>query len=154
MVSKSGADLPTIPVTDFHDDSEWLDTDLYENELYVYTGADVPTLYTRKGGDIIALGGADKISTTVAASGVNIDFTRSKVFNSPASPGTANITEDLTGALLGIVQKIYHEHGTAPTFPAGWVRMGSGTYDTTALNVIYAEWVVGSRVEYWITQES
>ena len=30
--------------------------------------------------------------------------------------------------------------------------MGSGTYSTTALNVIYAEWCGGTRVEYWIVQ--
>ena len=55
MLLKSGLELPTIPATAFHDDSEWLDTDIYENELYVYTKTDPPELYTRKGEDIINL---------------------------------------------------------------------------------------------------
>jgi hypothetical protein len=89
-----------------------------------------------------------------AASGVAIDFTANKIFNSPASPGTGNVTESLTGAKIGIVQKIYHNAGTAPTYPAGWVRIGSTDYVTSELNIIYAEWVSGSRVEYWIVQEA
>jgi hypothetical protein len=51
------------------------------------------------------------------------------------------------------VQKIYHNNGTAPTFPAGWVLMGDAIYFTSTLNIIYAEWAGGSRVEYWYVQE-
>ncbi len=84
--------------------------------------------------------------------GAEIDFTTPKIFNSPASPETGNITDDLTDALIGIVQKIYHNHTTEPTFPAGWVLVG-GAYVESELNIIYAEWVSGTRVEYWIAQE-
>lgn len=93
-----------------------------------------------------------KSAETVAATGAVIDFTASKVFNSPASPSAANITDDLTGAKIGIVQKIYHNHSVAPSVPAGWVLIGSGTYTLSTLNIIYAEWVSGTRVEYWIVQ--
>lgn len=88
------------------------------------------------------------------ATGTNIDFTENKIFNTFDTPGTGDITNDLTDAKLGIVQKIYHEDGVAPSFPAGWVLLGSGTYDITKLNIIYAEWVSGTRVEYWIVQEA
>lgn len=91
---------------------------------------------------------------TVAATGTVIDFTLSKRFNSHSSPATGNITDDLTNARAGIVQKIYHNHSVAPTVPAGWVLIGSGTYTTSVLNIVYAEWVSGTRVEYWIVQEA
>ncbi len=90
--------------------------------------------------------------SATAATGVEVSFTENEVYNTSASAGTGNITNDLTGAQLGIVQKLYHEEGSAPSVPAGWVLMGSGTYSTTALNVIYAEWCGGTRVEYWIIQ--
>jgi hypothetical protein len=101
---------------------------------------------------IIALLGA------TADTGVEIDFTTPKIFNSPASPETGNITDDLTGALIGIVQKIYHNSATIPTVPAGWVLIGDklieDAYLTGYLNIIYAEWVSGTRVEYRIVSGS
>lgn len=90
--------------------------------------------------------------TPTAATGTVIDFTNPKEFNSVASPATGNITDDLTGAKAGVIQKIYHNHSSAPTVPAGWVLVGAGTYATSTLNIIFAVWVSGSRVEYWITQ--
>jgi len=96
------------------------------------------------------VGGGD---TTTQTTGLTISFTSKQIYNTPASPGTGNVTDDLTGAQLGVVQKIYHNSGTAPTFPAGWVLLGDGIYFTSQLNIIYAEWVTGTRVEYWIIQE-
>tara|TARA_R100000541_G_scaffold59152_2_gene72059 strand:+ start:731 stop:1141 length:411 start_codon:yes stop_codon:yes gene_type:complete len=90
--------------------------------------------------------------SAIAKTGVVVSFTESEIYNTSASAGTGNITNDLTSAQLGIVQKLYHQEGSAPTVPAGWVLMGSGTYSTSALNVIYAEWCGGTRVEYWIVQ--
>jgi len=88
--------------------------------------------------------------TPSSTTGVAIAFTSSLVYNSPASPATGNITDNLTGAKIGIIQKIYHNHSVAPTVPAGWVKLGTGAYTTSTLNIIYAEWVSGTRVEYWI----
>jgi len=90
--------------------------------------------------------------SAVAKTGVVISFTENEIYNTSAAAGTGNITNNLTGAQLGIVQKLYHQEGSAPSVPAGWVLLGSGTYSTTALNVIYAEWCGGTRVEYWIVQ--
>lgn len=101
----------------------------------------------------VGLGDADNAHhVAIAGTGVEIDFTRPKIFNSPASAGTGNITNDLTGAVIGVVQKIYHEDSTAPTVPAGWILL-AGEYVADSLNIIYAEWVSGTRVEYWIVQE-
>ena len=106
------------------------------NQSAVYTYADFKT--------------GSQIAT--ATTGGEVSFIEKEIYNTSASAGTGNITNDLTGAQLGIVQKIYHQEGSAPSFPAGWVLLGSGTYSTTALNVIYAEWCGGTRVEYWIVQ--
>jgi len=95
---------------------------------------------------------ADKLDVTTASTGVNISFVVPQIYDSPASPRTGNITEDLTGANIGIVQKIYHQQVGVPTFPAGWVLVGTGSYVGGSLNIIYAEWVSGTRVEYWIVQ--
>ena len=89
-----------------------------------------------------------------ATTGSVISFIVPQIYNSVASPSTSNITDSLTSAKIGIVQKIYHNHTVAPTFPAGWVKMGTATYTTSTLNVIFAEWVSSTRVEYWITKPS
>jgi hypothetical protein len=89
-----------------------------------------------------------------ATTGSVISFIVPQVYNTVASPSTSNITDSLTSAKIGIVQKIYHNHTVAPTFPAGWVKMGTATYTTSTLNVIFAEWVSSTRVEYWITKPS
>jgi hypothetical protein len=90
---------------------------------------------------------------TTQTTGLTISFTSKQVYNTPSSPGTSSVTDNLSGAQLGIVQKIYHNFSVAPTFPAGWVLLGDGIYFTNQLNIIYAEWVTGTRVEYWIIQE-
>jgi hypothetical protein len=93
-----------------------------------------------------------KENITTATTGAVISFATPQVYNSIASPSSSNITYDLTGARIGVVQKIYHNAGTAPTFPAGSVLRGTGSYVTSTLNIIYLEWSVGTTVEYWITQ--
>jgi len=104
--------------------------------------------------NIINAGLLLKQDKTIFATGSLIDFVSPKIYNTPTSPTTSSITNNLTGSILGIVQKIYHNNGTIPTFPSGWVLLGSTTYATGELNIIYAEWSTGSRVEYWITQEN
>lgn len=91
----------------------------------------------------------DKSSST---SGSVISFTTPQIYNSVASPGSSDITDDLTGARIGVIQKIYHNKLVAPTFPAGWVRLGSTTYNAGNNNIIFAEWISGTRVEYWIVR--
>ena len=84
--------------------------------------------------------------------GLVIDYINQKIYNTFNAPGTGNITQDLTDARLGIVQKIYHNSLIAPSMPAGWVLVGEGFYVPGTLNIIYAEWCGGTRVEYWVTQ--
>lgn len=90
------------------------------------------------------------IQGSTQTTGTLIAFNEPLIYNTSSAPGTGNITVSLTDAKLGIVQKIYHNDGSAPSVPAGWVLIGSGTYTTSALNIIFAEWCGGTRVEYWI----
>jgi hypothetical protein len=138
------------------DGSNWIPDQIQDGVLASYTAAagTVANGDTVKGalqkldGNIVT-----KQNKTVATTGSVISFSTDQVYNSPGSPSSSNITDDLTGAIIGVVQKIYSNKVTAPTFPAGWVLIGSGEYVTSVLNIIYAEWISGTRVEYWITQE-
>ena len=94
----------------------------------------------------------NRVPYTAYTTGTTIVFTAPYIYNLPASPATGNLTGNLVGARPGIVQKIYHNHTIAPTYPAGWVLIGNGVYVPGVLNIIYAEWVSGTRVEYWIVQ--
>ncbi|MGL5077927.1 MAG: hypothetical protein ACRDBG_19155, partial [Waterburya sp.] len=80
-----------------------------------------------------------------------ITFDVPKVYNSFSSPSSSDISQSLTGARIGVVQKFYSNKATEPTYPAGWVKL-SGTYTNSVTNIIYAEWCEGSRVEYWIVE--
>ena len=86
-----------------------------------------------------------------ATTGAVISFSVPQVYNSVASPTASNITDSLGTAKIGIVQKIYSNKATEPTYPAGWVKL-SGTYTNSVTNIIYCEWCEGSRVEYWIVK--
>ncbi len=96
----------------------------------------------------LPIGATRKTGSTISFSGLDI-------YNSSSAPSSATgITQDLTSAKIGIVQKIYHQSATAPSFPAGWVKLGAGSYVNSSLNIIYAEWDISARVEYWIVQQS
>ena len=92
----------------------------------------------------------DIIPTDVT--GVLIDFVFPKTFGTHLTPGSGEITHTLISARKGIVQKIYHNDATEPTVPGTWTKLGNTNYATSELNIIYAEWCGGTRVEYWITQ--
>lgn len=95
----------------------------------------------------------EKANKSTATTGAAVSFTTPQVYNSISSPGSGSITDNLTGAIIGIVQKIYHQD-TSLTVPGTWVKLGSGTYTASSLNIIFAEWVTGTRVEYWIVKGS
>lgn len=56
MIIKTGQGVPTIPASADHRNGDWLDTDIYEGELYMDT--DTGMTYTRNGSDIITTGAA------------------------------------------------------------------------------------------------
>jgi hypothetical protein len=109
------------------------------------------TATTISGGTYV--GDGSRLSIANSSTGTTITFTAGTIYNSPTSAATGNISADTTNSKIGIVQKIYHNDSVSPTFnPSGWVKLGIGSYTTSTLNIIYAEWVSGSRIEYWITQ--
>lgn len=81
-------------------------------------------------------------------------FSTPKVYvGSAGADLSGTISSSFTDAKVGIVQKIYHNSGSEPSWPATWVRIGSGEYSTGTTNIIYVEYVRSGRAEYWITQE-
>lgn len=95
----------------------------------------------------------NKANKSSANSGVAISFRTSEVYNSVASPGSGSITDDFSGSIIGVVQKIYY-NDTSLVVPGNWIKLGSGSYTPSVLNIIYCEWVSGTRVEYWIVKGS
>jgi hypothetical protein len=134
----SGADATTADISDSTNKRYVTDSDL----------VDIGNLSGTNSGDNASNSRYDAVARTGAVIAFDVDA----VYNSIASPSSSNITYDLTGARLKIVQKVYHNSGTAPTFPVGSVLRGTGGYLTSTLNIIYIEWSVGTTVEYWITQ--
>lgn len=80
-----------------------------------------------------------------------ISFDVPAIYNSFSSPQTGTLTSSLTGARIGVVQVIYLNVATFPTL-TGWVNIGSRAFQASAVNIIYAKWSEGSRVEYWISK--
>jgi hypothetical protein len=87
----------------------------------------------------------------------SIDFFSEKRFGTVAVPITSNVTWDegqtiglISSSRPNLIQKMYHQSATVPTFPAQFVNIGSTSYDTTKLNIMYFEWVDNNRIEYWI----
>lgn len=86
--------------------------------------------------------------------GAAVVFTDNAFYGTAVAPITANITHDIASAKPGVEISIYHNHSVAPTYPAEWVLLGSGTYATSVLNTIIARYVSSTRIEYVITQEA
>lgn len=127
-----------------------------QSDITAHTTGDTITLASGTGITITTDTSTDTI--TFSASGVTsttgtlISFVAQTVYNTPLAPATGDITDYLIGAVIGIVQKIYHDDSSTPTFPVGWVKLGGGNYTTGTLNIIYCEWISDTRVEYWVTQ--
>lgn len=54
MIIKTGQGVPTIPASADHRNGDWLDTDIYEGELYQDT--DTGLMYSRNGSTILNVG--------------------------------------------------------------------------------------------------
>lgn len=110
------------------------------------------------GDGVSANNSGDQVTISIPGAGVTtattntIDFTTRKVYYTDSSPTSGTMSADFTNAKLGVVQKIYH-NDTSLTLDGGatWVLMGDAVY-LSGLNIVYAEWTGGTRIEYWITQ--
>lgn len=92
-----------------------------------------------------------KQDATVIRTGNAILFDKTAIYNSFTSPTLSQLSSSLTGAKLGIIQKIYIQTATFSA-PSGWKIQGSGVFTPNVVNIIYAEWAdaTTARVEYWI----
>ena len=99
----------------------------------------------------------DVIETSVTEVVSNtVDFTSRKIYGVYNSPVSGTMSANLVGAKKGIIQKIYHDDSIGTlTFDPGatWILVGDGVYFNGEYNVIYAEWIGGTKIEYWILQE-
>jgi len=93
-----------------------------------------------------------KANKSSATSGIDISFRTAEVYNTRSSAGTGNLTGDYTSAIIGVVQKVYHNDSVAPTVPGTWIKLGTGTYTPSTLNIIYVEWTSSNIAEYWIVK--
>lgn len=84
-----------------------------------------------------------------AKQGTVISFESEHIYNLPYDPPSDEITNNLANARIGIIQKIYHRNNVELKVPEEWILI-SGEYIPGQLNIIYAEWVSGTRVEYWV----
>ena len=119
--------------------------------FFIFNSTDSNRPYIHNGTAWKGLAYTDEIDKTIATTGAVISFDAKKIYNTATTPTALDITNDLTGAKIGVVQKIYSNKSVAPTVPAGWVKLG-GDYTVSVLNIIYAEWSESSRVEYWIVK--
>lgn len=106
------------------------------------------------GGNDVTTYNVATVNPATAGTAFTVTFSSPTVWIGPSNVNlTGTISSSTTGAVQGIIQKIYHGAGTEPTWPASWVRLGTGEYATSVTNIIYAEYARSGRVEYWITQE-
>jgi len=94
---------------------------------------------------------------TISTTGNVIDFTSKKIYNTNIVTTSGTMSANLVGARKGIIQKIYHHSVPAGTLTfdvgATWVLTGDGVYFDGEYNVIFAEWIGGTKIEYWIYQQ-
>lgn len=88
--------------------------------------------------------------TCVQRTGSEIAFDVSAVYCTPTTPCTGNITYDFTDAKFDMVQTMFHEDTTVPTFGVGQVI--SGEYEVGLLNVITFRRLSNSEVFIKIQQ--
>ena len=99
-------------------------------------------------------GSSGGFSAPISVESNNITFDNPKIYYTFSNPGVGNLTQDLSGAKLGIVQKIYHEDSVEPELPNEWILIGNAVYSVSELNIIYCEYINENRIEYWIVQEA
>lgn len=91
----------------------------------------------------------------IARTTTAITFDVPAIYNSFSSPQTGTLTFSLVSPLakIGVVQVIYLNVATFPTL-TGWVNIGSRAFQPSVVNIIYAKWSEGSRVEYWVSKST
>lgn len=98
MIIKQGSGLPTVPASADHRDGSWLDTDIYQGELYMDT--DTGQVYTRANGTIIAVDGPTALTYEALLT------------QSGSNDPTAVVNENTIGAIVWTRVNAGHYRGT------------------------------------------
>jgi len=87
------------------------------------------------------------------SAGTVVTFAQDTDFGSEASPETGNISYSTSGAKVGVISRVIHNHTIAPTFAANMQKLtNSGDYVVGVVNYIYCEYRSATKVIYSITQ--
>ncbi len=89
-------------------------------------------------------------SVSTGSPGVTLIFGRNRIWNTVASPATGDFALSTPGT-PGIINIVIHQQGSTPNFAAGLKKL-SGTYSTTAVNVLKFQHFDDSNVFYTIEQ--
>lgn len=84
--------------------------------------------------------------------GTAISFAVPQFYGSSGSPETGNVTLITTGMVKGMMQVLFHNSGSEPTWPSEFVRK-SGEYIPGSLNTIYMLAISTTQVHYTICQD-
>jgi hypothetical protein len=89
-----------------------------------------------------------------AGAGNNIAFDIPKVIGTTATPVTGNVSANLTGAVVGVMLRMIHNQGSAPSFDAGTLQAASDSvaYVNGVNNYIEFQYWGGTKARYKITQ--
>jgi len=101
-------------------------------------------------GSIFPIGSGTGSSAIQMTGTTTMAFDRPRIYNTRLSALSGEITADLSGCRIGVIQKMYHNDVSSPTFSGANWNLISGSYNNSSLNIIYAEWVTSTEIEYWI----
>lgn len=90
--------------------------------------------------------------TATDTTGTAISFAVPQFYGSSGSPETGNVTLVTTGMVKGMMQVLFHNSGSEPTWPSEFVRK-SGEYIPGSLNTIYMLAISTTQVHYTICQD-
>lgn len=87
------------------------------------------------------------------SAGTVVTFAKDTDFGTEASPETGNVSYSTSGAKVGVISRVIHNHTIAPTFAANMTKLSnSGDYVVGVINYIYCEYRNATKVIYSITQ--
>lgn len=88
----------------------------------------------------------------VDTTGTAIAFAIPQFYASSGTPATGNVTLVTTGLVKGMLQVLFHDDSSEPTWPAAFVRK-TGFYIPNTLNTIYMHAISATEIHYFIFQD-
>jgi len=149
IVLKSSSGVPTIPPSSSHDNGDWIATDIYEFEIYF--DADTGNMYTRIGGDIIALSPPPVVhDNTLLGDGVYGDPLIVAPMNTSVSAYTLAVNAGDNTKFDFVVSGTFRNPATGDTTKVTNLTFTAQTVTPNALGVTY----FGVKSDSTLTQQS